>query len=156
MQEKADNKRSNVFPALVLVTGLLLWAFWPLAAQGAPLGLPPRPAPMDTPQPGSAPPLAGYIELHVPFARLGMRTVVQWQDGLGHWHDVEGWRVDLDGTSGGVGVKKWGVEPKDFNTGPFRWVVYDADGGVVLGTSQRFRLPPNFGHLVTVEASRVP
>ena len=77
----------------------------------------------------------------------GVMTIVQWQDSAGNWNDVTGWRaVATDGTV------SWGVEPKDFGKGPFRWVSYGADGYRVGGTSDSFYLP-TAGQTVSVHIS---
>jgi len=75
----------------------------------------------------------GRIVLHAP---AGVWTVVQWQDGMGRWHDVEGWRGQAHG-----GEIAWKVEEKDFRTGPFRWVAYDSNSGRVIGATYSFFLP---------------
>ncbi len=64
-------------------------------------------------------------------------TVMQWQDGLGGWHDVEGWRGEFDPD----GFKTWRFPEQHFGTGPFRWQVFDRRGGDLWGVSQPFRLP---------------
>jgi hypothetical protein len=95
---------------------------------------------------------AQAIELTVESAPAGLWTVVQWQDALGGWHDVEGWRGTLD-----EGDKKtWWVDKADYAKGPFRWVVYQGQGGDLLGTSESFYLPSGHGQIVTVEVSLAP
>lgn len=97
--------------------------------------LPTRPedALTPTPQPVQTEPGAG-LELSVTGATAPYYAIVQWQDGLGGWHDVEGWRGE---------VKEdrvlWYVSPEDLGSGPFRWVVYRGDE--TLGTSENFNLP---------------
>src|SRR6185503_2934269 len=96
-------------------------------------------SPTATPSPNT--PTGGLIELRVQSPPLTAWTVVQWQDGLGGWHTVEGWQGSLDdGTS-----KNWWVAPKDLGTGPFRWVVFDKREGKVWGISQSFDLPEIVG-----------
>jgi hypothetical protein len=73
-------------------------------------------------------------------------TVVQWQDPMGTWHDVEGWRGTLDevksSEDGAVtGYKTWWVGGEHMGEGPFRWLVYRSKGGQVLATSESFDLP---------------
>lgn len=93
-----------------------------------------------------------YIELHVYPPQAGLWTIVQWQDGLGDWHDIEGWQGMLD-----EGHKKvWWVAPKDFGTGPFRWMVYQGQRGKELAQSELFYLPSSAGETVKIEASLVP
>ena len=75
----------------------------------------------------------GRIVLHT---QPGAWTVVQWQGGMGQWHEVEGWRGQAqDGTIA------WAVEEKDFGSGPFRWVVYHPQAGRIVGASYPFYLP---------------
>jgi hypothetical protein len=89
------------------------------------------------------------IELRVWFPKTGLDvpwqqlwTVVQWQDGEGVWHDVEGWRGTLDEVAGGVGRKVWWVAGPHLGKGPFRWVVYRDQAQVApLTRSAPFHLP---------------
>lgn len=145
---------------LTLITSslcaLLMVAWGASLAQAAPPALPPRPTPV-TPTPISMPastsPGWAVIELHVQAARPELWTVVQWQDALGGWHDVEGWRGTLDEISNGMGQKKWWVARADFDTGPFRWVIYQGPGGRLLAASEAFRLPRYENMTVVVEVS---
>lgn len=113
---------------------------------------PPTPTPIPTPTPdsaGDAPIRGAFITLRAWNASPDAWTVVQWQDALGDWHDVEGWRGRLDDK---VGVEKtWWVAPRDFETGPFRWLVYAEPGGELLGASDAFYLPERTGQVVTVD-----
>jgi hypothetical protein len=135
---------------------LLVVALATLPAQTA-SALPPRPTPV-TPTPISMPastsPGWAVIELHVqPAAELALWTVVQWQDRLGGWHDVEGWRGTLDEASNGVGKKVWWVARANFDTGPFRWVIYQGPGGKLLATSGSFQLPRYENTMGVIEVS---
>ena len=78
------------------------------------------------------------------------QAVVEWEDGNGGWHTVDTWV-----TSPTTQVT-WQVWPKDYGTGPFRWVVYDQ--GRPLGTSQSFYLPTADGQVtdVVVVLSELP
>ncbi len=141
-----------------LVSGLcalLVVTLATLPAQTA-SALPPRPTPV-TPTPTSMPastsPGWAVIELHVQAARPELWTVVQWQDRRGGWHDVEGWRGTLDEVSNGVGKKVWWVARTDFDTGPFRWVIYPSPGGKLLATSGSFQLPHYENTAVVIEVS---
>ena len=87
----------------------------------------------------------GSILLKVTGAPVTACTVVQWQDGLGDWHAVEGWRGDLDN-----GEKMWWVLKPNFGQGPFRWLIYDRRDGSVWETSQSFFLPKSGGVEVQV------
>ena len=140
---------SGVCALLIVVWGVSL-------AQAAPSALPPRPTPV-TPTPAPAPVFTSsgwaVIELHVQAAQAGQWTVVQWQDALGGWHDVEGWRGTLDEVSNGVGKKKWWVARPNFDTGPFRWVIYQGPSGKLLAASEAFRLPHYENTAVVVQVS---
>jgi hypothetical protein len=83
--------------------------------------------------------LGGYIELRVQPGLGELWTVVQWQDGVGWWHDVEGWRAQV----GPDQAVTWWVAPRDLDTGPFRWLVYQEDHGRrgVVWASELFYLP---------------
>ena len=107
------------------------------------LALPPRPDQL-TPTPT----LGGAIELHIEGFRAGLWAVVQWQDGLGNWHDVEGWR----GEPADERVIWW-VAPKDFGTGPFRWAIYDGAAGDLLVACDPFYLPDWHGQVVRAAVS---
>ena len=141
-----------------LVSGLcalLVVALASLPTQATVSALPPRPTPQPTPivEPAASAPGA-LIKLNVqPVTQPALWTVVQWQDRLGGWHDVEGWRGTLDEVSSGVGKKVWWVARANFDTGPFRWVIYSSPGGKRLAASEAFRLPRYENTMVVVEAS---
>jgi hypothetical protein len=140
----------------------------PSAAQ-TPNSLPPPPsADQDTSQLASGPPPAGgFIQLRVQLPETwasantswqDLWTVVQWQDEKGTWRDIEGWQGMPDGIEEPVlaGKKKWWVMEADLGKGPFRWVVYQSQGGQMLATSAPFDLPESKGETVRVEASLKP
>lgn len=77
-------------------------------------------------------------------------TVMQWQDALGNWHDVEGWRGTLDEVAKGEGRKVWWLSSDLFGAGPFRWLVYAQPNGVLLATSEAFHLPDATGRIEIV------
>ena len=85
----------------------------------------------------------GHIRLDTPFDRVW--SVVQWQDSSGQWHDVEGWRGYTR-----HGSKRWWVAPRDFGTGPFRWVV-TLDNGAGVIVSVPFMLPASSGEIIIVQ-----
>ena len=129
---------------LILSAATVLFGFaWPALEIQADSTLPPVDPPTPTPTVSTPTedrddsddvrPL-GYIALQ---AVNGSWSVVQWQDSAGNWHDVEGWR----GSLGSGYTRRWAVEAKDFNTGPFRWLVLSGEGGQVIGTSEPFNLP---------------
>jgi hypothetical protein len=138
----------------------------PLLASAAAPALPPRPIPTPTLEPtlppeptdipgvppGSRPSKGAFIALHVPSAPEGVWTVVQWQDGLGNWQDVEGWQGTLEAED----EKVWWVASKDFNTGPFRWAVYQYKDGPLLAASASFDLPHAAGEVVAVRVTLAP
>jgi hypothetical protein len=123
------------------VLGVILSVTAPVA-----YALPPRPNP-----PKKKRTKGGGIELHVNsfVPDTGVFAIVQWQDGLGGWHDVDSWRGELDGRARAI----WWVSPDHFGDGPFRWLVYRGSDGEVLGTSEPFNLPGGHRHLVRVEVS---
>ncbi len=134
---------SLIFVAVLLLSGLLA----PSVSQA---NLPnrdtPTPAPSndddDDDDDGGGPILA-YIELFVNPTPVGVKSVVQWQDVNGDWNDVEGWQRELQN-----GYERWTVEAKDFNTGPFRWVVRNSGG--MVGSSEAFTLPTEANQTVRV------
>lgn len=118
--------------------------------------LPPRP---EVPSPpddvGVEPSAQAQIQLQVRFPDnwpwqtthwQDLWTVVQWQDPIGTWHDVEGWRGTLDevksnGDGAVTGYKTWWVGGEHMGEGPFHWLVYWSEGGRLLATSESFDLP---------------
>jgi formylglycine-generating enzyme required for sulfatase activity len=74
---------------------------------------------------------------------LGAWTAVQWSNADQIvWHNVDNWVVPL--ALDEENKMFWGVDAKDFGTGPYRWVIYDKDparGGKILGASQLFNFP---------------
>lgn len=83
-------------------------------------------------------------------------TIVQWQDGLGAWHDVEGWQAPLERVANGELGKVWAVGPKDLGSGPFRWVILRGRRGVQLGSSEPFHMPLHGGETTRVEVTLSP
>jgi hypothetical protein len=84
-------------------------------------------------------------------------TAVEWQDGEGNWHTVEGWQGNFDHAlpegDRHFGLKTWWVAPRDLGTGPFRWVVYAEGGGAYLARSEAFALPATLGGQRTVDVT---
>jgi hypothetical protein len=129
---------------------------------------PPTPTPVPTlPGPASSPDLVdgALIELRSQFIgeRLWARVnwqdlwvVVEWQDRSDNWHAVEGWQGTFDEFNDGVGKKVWWVGKADFGKGPFRWVVYEGQGGKWLVKSESFFLPQSVCKTVKVEVSLEP
>jgi hypothetical protein len=117
--------------------------------------LPPRPTPLPTRSPrhnddtnsDNDEAVGGQIELQVQPSPVELWTVVQWQDALGGWHNVEGWQGPLDD-----GARKvWWVARPDFGKGPFRWNVYRDLTGQPLAGSKAFSLPQSANEIVKVE-----
>jgi hypothetical protein len=120
-----------------------------------------------TPTPGSTQaPSGALIELRVRFPEWiafqwqELWTVVQWQDGSGHWHSVEGWQGSLDEVTvddGKIaGRKVWWLAGDLFGRGPFRWLVYRVRAGKLVAESEPFNLPDRVGGTVMVETALVP
>jgi hypothetical protein len=137
---------SGFYLALVIASLMLIRAVPAYA-------LPPRPTPEPATESGDA---GAPLELHLRLspARLArwqtIWTVIQWQDAVGAWHDVEGWRGSLDQVVNGEGQKIWWVYQRDLGTGPFRWLVYDRPGGKLLAKSSSFNLPGVSGQTVAI------
>jgi hypothetical protein len=137
---------SALLAGFLLSAGLTLGSGRPAAAQA------PERTPVSatqTAEAAAAHPLVGAVRLSAPEAPVTAWTVVQWGDALGGWHDVEGWRGELDSGQ----QKVWWVLGKDFGTGPFRWVVLERPGGRVWAISPAFSLPAGAGQWVIVTAA---
>ena len=110
------------------------------------LALPPRPEPA----PISPPTVGGGIELRAYATQTidweSVNTLVQWQDGLDGWHNIDSWRGTMDEIYADGGRKTWFVPEEHFGTGPFRWVVYQ--GPEALATSEPFDMPEANNQLV--------
>ena len=122
--------------------------------------LPPRP-PTPTPTSLSS---GGSIVLELTFGDdwpdrglnwQDLWTVVEWQDGDGDWHEVEGWQGGLNQVvvkeDVVIGQNTWWVAESDLGDGPFRWLVYQQQGGPLLATSEPFDLPDSVGGMVIVD-----
>jgi hypothetical protein len=97
--------------------------------------LPPRDTTPAAHKPSTGGPTGASIELAAPRAPDGAAAVVQWQDSAGGWQDVTGWQGAISDSS------RWWVHPKDFGTGPFRWVVTTGADTTAWGVSEPFHLP---------------
>jgi hypothetical protein len=71
-------------------------------------------------------------------------TVVQWQDALGDWHDVEGWVGPLDTIDATRGEKSWGLCAGILGRAPPLAGVYEAGWHAGCGT-ETFALPASSG-----------
>ncbi len=76
--------------------------------------------------------------------------MVQWQNSAGGWQNVTGWQGPV------ASHNQWWVHPKDFGSGPFRWIVSQGQNGVMLGASQSFDLPPLANQTFQVSVSLSP
>jgi len=129
--------------------------------------LPHRPA-IVTPVPASRPRPASKgaaIELNVQFLagspasvewREGLWTIVQWQDGLGEWHDVYGWRATLDEVNGAEGKKVWYLAENLLGEGPYSWAVYPDPEGEFIARSAPFYMPDSTGQTRYVKVAMGP
>ena len=136
---------------------LFFWLFFFSLIIGAALSLPSSPTaasgfpprPTDIPTATAEPPPAStttplpddandgaLIFLHVPSPPADLQTIVQWQDGLGEWHDVVGWQGPLNEAN----FIAWWVAPRDLGAVWYRWVAYTEDGRIHT-TSDVFSLP---------------
>ncbi len=148
---------------LALLGGFLALALLPGMAGASPCLLPPRPTPSPTPPPTPTPvasiaapaPSNALLRLRVfggaatPWSDLW--TAMEWQDGEGAWHQVDGWLGALDSVESGVGYKTWSVPPSLFGQGPFRWLVYNDSEGSAVAISDPYDLPSFEGHLLIVD-----
>lgn len=108
--------------------------------------LPPRPKPRVTKDGSSSEIDNASIQLWPTPAWPNLWTVVQWVDGSEHWHDVDGWRGALNHPN----YASWRVAQSEFGKGPFRWAIYDQEGGSVLALSELFHLPTNGGEILKI------
>lgn len=151
--------------ALVLITGYaaLRLMLPPLSVQAAANDLPPRP----TPRPTRLAHTGAFIQLQAqfsptwPWAKMPgqeLYTLVQWQDGHGNWHNVEGWQGTFDEIVNGVGIKLWWVAESDLGSGPFRWVICKsyAEPTKILAKSEPFHLPSASRQVLTVKVLLAP
>jgi hypothetical protein len=144
---KIITKNYTVIFSFILLIILVMSLGWPSPAV-ADNPLPPRYLPKFH-HGKNEKPLGAYIELHPNSNQDKLWTIVQWQDKPGAWHDVTGWQGDLD-----VGYKKvWWVALADFDKGPFRWVIYQGQGGKMLATSEPFYLPHIANETILVEVT---
>jgi hypothetical protein len=148
------NYKRNILIAVLglslIVALALAWSTVPVQAGPE---LPPRdPLPIQPPPSGDDDDdddrtVGAYIELEAPAGAAGAWAVVQWQDRAGNWHDVAGWRGTM------VNSSHWWVHPKDFGTGPFRWVVRQGPDGPVVQMSEPFNLPGRAGETIRVPSA---
>jgi hypothetical protein len=145
--------RTRLIVACGLLCGLVLTSA--LIAPAPVQALPPRPTPVSTATPTPLPQLyvrqGGQIELRVQPAQASVWTLIQWQDALGQWHDVDGWQGTLAGES-----QVWWVAPADLGKGLFHWQVYRSRGGQLLAESKSFSLPSHSRETIQIEVTLKP
>ncbi len=120
----------------------------PTWTRPAPVPLTPTPVPMATREPVGA-----YIELRLIPPDPALWTQVEWQDGLGEWHRVDGWQGPIDGARQGVGWKRWWLAADLFGRGPFRWAVLNEREGEVIASSDPFTLPTGSNLVLVIPVS---
>ena len=152
----------------IFACALLAAAAIPPAAPPAHADLPPRPTKPGPTKPEEKAPGA-TLKLQVVFDAdwpwpdapwQELWTVAQWQDPEGDWHDVQGWQGTLDGVGSKgeqvIGYKGWWVGVEHLGGGPFRWQIYQGQGGWLLATSDPFDLPAAVKQVTVVEITLVP
>lgn len=92
----------------------------------------------------------GHIRLKIT-PEADVWTEVEWLDGAGEWHLVDGWR----GFSSTKGEIQWFVTENDLGKGPFRWQIYLFEDGDFFGSSEPFFLPAKVGD-VTITQVDIP
>lgn len=100
----------------------------------------------------------GAIQLQVIAPPAGAPWVgVQWQDPAGMWRNIDAWVAPLDPTQGGY--VNHAVDPASFGTGPYRWIVWDKQGGKVVAMSASFSFPTYgtvVGSVIDLSAPPIP
>ena len=85
---------------------------------------------------------------------------VEWYDHAGTWYKVEGWHGNLDliqqEGDGWVGQKELWAANDQRGKGPFRWNVYQGQGGALMATSPEFYLPTEKGNTVSIDLELSP
>lgn len=109
-------------------------------------GLPERPSPPQYPNDDEGGESGAHIKLYVEPAAQKYWTEVEWQDGQGNWHLVEGWRGYTSN-----GAVRWFVREAHFGQGPFRWQVYEEKEGILLNHSAPFFLPKMAQEIVEIK-----
>ncbi len=105
----------------------------------------PTAIPASTPIATAVPADSAAIYLHTEPSTTGLWTAVQWLDG-DEWRDVVGWQASLNES----GMVAWAVAPTNFGERPFRWLIYDRQGGKLIATSDPFALPDHEHQIIRV------
>lgn len=138
-----------------LSTALLLAGF---TSKDIPSGeLPPRSTPVSTTVPSiTILPATDGEQIQLRLANevdeipTELWTTIEWRDtNTGDWHMVDGWQGNLDTPT----TQTWWVGDDMFGDGPFRWHLYESEGGNLLATSESFNLPTNLGLMVTINVT---
>ena len=146
------NKQTSRSILVSITLTLVLVAVMSTGLQAAPAEkLPPRPTvkARQVPRPQ---PRGGLITLIASPMAPGLWTEVQWEGQPGAWYDVDGWRGHFNRDE----LVTWWVAQDDLGTGPFRWLIYESEGGELLAISDLFDLPAAGGAMVTVKVSLTP
>lgn len=162
-QVKSQPKRTRfVLLVCFLVAGSIWLGLGRENRSAAQSQLPPRPTltplpPTATPVPPATPvpsptaiPVSQPVRIRLVVEDSTYRdawSLVQWVDGAGNWHNVTGWLGQIVG-----GEVQWRVLPKDYDTGPFRWVILDAPDGAIVAASKPFTLPNPGAPLLVINA----
>ncbi|MCB0036934.1 MAG: hypothetical protein KDE51_23040 [Anaerolineales bacterium] len=87
-------------------------------------------------------------------------VMVRWKDNFGNWHPVEGWYGNVDAIGqqdlAWVSNKDWWVGHDQLGTGPYKWFIYDGEGGRLVYESEEFYLPENDGDLMIIKTAITP
>lgn len=89
-----------------------------------------------------SPTSGAYIRLEIMPEGLVYWTEIEWQDGLGDWHKVDGWRGST--TNDQI---QWFVGSELLGSGPFRWLVFSEENEMLLGVTNQFCMPSNSGDI---------
>jgi hypothetical protein len=105
----------------------------------------PKPTATLTPRPTdkaipTVSPEGTYIRLAVKPSNQIYWTEIEWQDGLGKWHKVDGWKGSTTSLTNDESIQ-WFMDANLFQAGPFRWLVYSEENGRLLKFSEPFCLP---------------
>lgn len=130
------------------VWGIVVAGVWLMAGLGVGAQAQGRP-PLTTPTAAPRRESLSAIRLAAPGAPATAWTVMQWQDALGGWHDVEGWRGEFDAD----GYKTWRFPEQHFGTGPFRWQVFAKRDGALWAVSAPFDLPDGRDQTLAITAT---
>lgn len=174
MEKKSFDIRIIVVLGLVMTLFMLALTF---SQDTSADDLPPRDAGVPTATPevkieptssASSLPDGGTIEMKLSFSSdwpwdqmmwQDLWSEVEWTDGE-TWFKVDGWRGNLDSIDQEDGVwvghKPWWVAKHDLGSGPFRWHVYDREGGNLLVISDEFDLPAERGQSTVVNVALNP